>query len=110
MARAVPRQTCTYHCSECNGHFHALTAFSKHLRRVNQRKNRWEAPEYDLEHVVGAEMGLEVWTETGHCMLGRLAPQHPVVIWVVADVGKRTALLKARLDAATARKPAPPSK
>lgn len=73
------RQTCTDHCSACGRHFHGLAAFDLHLHRVNERKNRWGAPTYDLEHCTE---GLEVWAEEGYCDLtGAELPLYPVVIW-----------------------------
>lgn len=75
-------QTCTDHCSSCGEHFHGLGAFDRHLRRSSQRLNGYGAPEYNLDHVVGAEVGLQAWTTTGRCDLTG-ERQEPVTVWQV---------------------------
>lgn len=71
------RQMCTNHCSTCGMHFNGLAAFDLHLHRVNEGKNQWNSPTYDLEHSLG---DLELWTSDGYCDLtGDLL--HPIPIW-----------------------------
>lgn len=72
------RQTCTDHCSKCGQHFHGLTAFDAHLRRVNEGVNDHGSRSYDLDHAVGSNVGLQPWTTTGHC---DLTDQTGVTIW-----------------------------
>lgn len=49
-----------------------------HLHRINEGKNRWGAPTYELDH---SSEGLEVWTADGYCDLtGEVAPLYPVTV------------------------------
>lgn len=82
------RVHCTDHCSECDQHFHSLQAFDAHLVRMNFRKNRFGASEYDIQHallVPGDEsqhnFGLEAVTENGICSLSRPEAAIPAESW-----------------------------
>ena len=87
--RALPRQTCVWHCAGCESHFHSLRAFEAH------RQDMRCVPPSEATASKGTKAGrflLSAWTDEGWCSLQTGCKRdgvvvnwlHPITIWQAA--------------------------